>query len=155
QILMSCKSMSDIQQAVSAPLDGLYGILYDYEAWAATPIDEQLNPPLQDAAALVNGAGFQFFTAPAVDLINVQAPGTPSSEWAAEFINLNLPGLGAQYANGMDIQAQRFQNDYVAYTDFVNQAAAQARNYNPNILLLAGVTTHLPTGPATTASQII
>jgi hypothetical protein len=52
------------------------------------------------------------------------------------------------------IQAQGSERNIRVYTDFVGQAAAQARSANPNVIVLAGISTN-PSGQRVTADHIL
>jgi hypothetical protein len=69
-------------------------------------------------------------------------------------LRLGLAGDAARYADVIDIQAQRFQNDPERYESFVRAAAAQARAANPKVIVLAGVSTQ-PGGGDTSADAIL
>ena len=130
------------------------GVMYDYENWRFTPDDEQRNPAryLQRAAALVHARGLLFITAPAVNLAAVQAPG--STNRPADYLRLGIAADGARYADVFDIQAQSAERDTQAYMYFVREAAAQARQANPNVVVFAGVSTQ-PGGQRVTADHIL
>jgi hypothetical protein len=156
--ILSCKSLGEIQNALApGVLDpSVRGILYDYEKWTFTPEDEQRNPALfvKQAADAVHAHGLLFFTAPAVDLVPVLAPGSDRSQQDETYLRLGLAADAARYADVFDIQAQRFERDATRYARFVRQAAAQAKRANPHVVLLAGISTQ-PSGQYVTADDIL
>jgi hypothetical protein len=131
------------------------GVMYDYEKWQFTPLAEQQNPApfVKQAADLVHAHGLLFLTAPAVDLVPVMAPGNRSPQDDL-YIQLGLAATAAQYADVFDIQAQRFERTTERYASFVRQAAAQARQANPKVVVLAGLSTQ-PSGQQVTADDIL
>jgi hypothetical protein len=131
------------------------GVMYDYEKWSFTPLAQQQNPApfVKQAADLVHAHGLLFLTAPAVDLVTVMAPGNRSPQGDL-YIQLGLAADAARYADVFDIQAQRFERTTELYASFVRQAAAQARQANPKVVVLAGLSTQ-PSGQTVTADDIL
>jgi len=155
---LSCKSFSDIRIALESGSIGpeVKGIMYDYEKWRFTPEDEQRNPGayLKKAADLAHLKGYLFLTAPAVNLVTVMAPGVDRNRLYETYLQLGIAADAARYADVVDIQAQRYERDTEIYASFVRQAAAQARQANPKVLVLAGVSTE-PIGQQATADDIL
>ncbi len=153
----SFKSFSSIRDALQLGTlrPGLRGVVYDYEKWQFTPLVEQRNPApfVKQAADLVHAHGLLFLTAPAVDLVTVMAPGNPTPPDDL-YIQLGIAADAAQYADVFDIQAQRFEVDASRYVSFVQRAAAQARQANPKVVVLAGLSTQ-PSGQTVTADDIL
>jgi hypothetical protein len=129
---------------------GTRAVLYDNEAWSATPLAQQQNPAYyyQQAAEVAHQYGLLLIATPSPDLVDVLAPGSPQRYSA--FLQLGIAAAAARYADVYDIQAQGSEADPSAYASFVSQAAAQARSANPNIELLAGISTN-PSGKAVSA----
>jgi hypothetical protein len=156
--VQSFKSVDSIRNALAsnALSAGVKGVMYDYEKWRFTPEDEQRNPAksLKEAANLVHARGLLFLAAPAVDLVPVLAPDSDRKRQDDTYLSLGLAGDAARYADVVDIQAQRFQNDPQRYGSFVRAAAAQARAANPKVIVLAGVSTQ-PGGRDTSADAIL
>ena len=156
--VQSFKSVDNIRSALAsnALSPGVKGVMYDYEKWRFTPEDEQRNPAksLKEAADLVHARGLLFLAAPAVDLVPVLAPDSDRKRQDDTYLSLGLAGDAARYADVVDIQAQRFQNDPQRYGSFVRAAAAQARAANPKVIVLAGVSTQ-PGGRETSADAIL
>jgi len=131
------------------------GIMYDYERWQFTPADEQRNPAgyIKQAADLVHAQGLQFLTAPAVNLVAAIAPDDRGPRYDA-FVRLGIAADAARYADVVDIQAQGSERNSAFYANFVRQAAAQAREANPKVLVLAGISTQ-PSGQQVTADDVL
>jgi hypothetical protein len=135
--------------------DDVEGIIYDNENWKFTPEDEQQNPAGYEkrTADLVHARGLLFLTAPAVDLVAVLAPESQTTPYDA-YLRLGIAADAARYADVVDIQAQGSERDTTFFANFVGQAAAQARWANPNVLVLAGISTN-PSGQRVTANDIL
>jgi hypothetical protein len=156
--LRSFKSFDGIRSALETKGLGpeVKGVMYDYEKWRFTPDEEQQNPAgrLKQAADLVHAHGLLFFTAPAVDLVTVLAPGSDRKRQDETYLELGLAADAARYADVFDVQSQRFERDAERYAEFVREAAAQARQANPKVVVLAGVSTQ-PGGQQVTAEDIL
>ncbi len=131
-----------------------YAVLYDPEAWAFTPISEQRDPfaAAARAAATAHAHGLRFIVAPALDLSTVLSPAGRGTR-TAQFLSLRLAARMARSADAVELQAQSLERDRGAYRSFVAAAAAQARTANPEVHLLAGLSTN-PPGAAVTVSQL-
>jgi hypothetical protein len=156
--LRSFKSFEDIRDTLEMKALGpeVKGVMYDYEKWRFTPAEEQQNPAgrLKQAADLVHAQGLLFFTAPAVDLVTVLAPDGDRKRQDETYLRLGLAADAARYADVFDVQSQRFERDTARYAEFVRAAAAQARQANPKVMVLAGVSTQ-PSGQHVTADDIL
>jgi len=156
--LRSFKSFDAIRDALETNALGpdVKGIMYDYEKWRFTTAEEQQNPAkyLKQAADLVHARGLLFLTAPAVDLVPVLAPDADRKRQDDTYLRLGLAADAARYADVFDVQSQRFERDTQRYARFVREAAAQAREANPKIMVLAGVSTQ-PSGQHVTAGDIL
>jgi cellulose synthase/poly-beta-1,6-N-acetylglucosamine synthase-like glycosyltransferase len=131
-------------------------VLYDNEHWSLTPGAEQSNPAHYDqlAAQLVHRHHLLFLAAPATDLVNVLSPATAAGNGHFQtFLDLGLAGDIARDADVIDIQAQGAEADTSLFASFVAGAAAQARKVNPNVKVLAGISTN-PSGRTVTAAAI-
>ena len=155
---ISFKSFSDIENALESDLipQNVKGVMYDYEKWRFTPENEQRNPNayLKLAANLVHAKGYLFLTAPAVNLVTVMAPSANRNRLDETYLRLGIAGDAARYADVVDIQAQRFEFDAALYGSFVRQAATQARQSNPKVIVLAGLSTE-PIGKSVTAEELL
>jgi hypothetical protein len=129
-------------------------IMYDNEGWSFTPSAEQHDPAnfVKLAAQLVHEHHLLFIATPAVDLTRVLAPG-PEKRYEA-YLRLNLAADSARYADVYNIQAQGSIRNLEQYSSFVRSAAEQARAANPNVTILAGISTN-PSGQHVTADDII
>jgi hypothetical protein len=127
---------------------GIFGVLYDPEAWTFTPAAEQQDPvqAATSVAAVAHAHGLAFIVAPAIDLTNVLSPGGEGPRWR-QFLSLNLIGPLAKVADVVEFQAQSLEQDTSAYTAFVQAAAAQASTARPGVGLLAGLSTNPPGAP--------
>jgi hypothetical protein len=134
---------------------GVKGVLYDYEKWSFTPVDEQRNPAgyVKEAADLVHAHNLLFLTSPAVNLVAMMAP-DGRSEPHETYLRLGIAADAARHADVVVIQAQRWERSTEVYTNFVRRAAAQARQANPKVMVLAGISTN-PMGQRVTADDII
>lgn len=130
-------------------------ILYDNEAWEFTPGDEQRSfaEYNEKAAALVHSHGLTFISTPATDLVRILAPNSTEKRYDA-FLRLGIIGVAARYADVVDIQAQGSEMGVGRYASFVSAAAAQARAANPNVQVLAGISTN-PSGHRVSADIVL
>jgi hypothetical protein len=133
-----------LEQQTLAP--EISGVLYDYEKWAFTPIAEQKNPIgyVKRAADLVRAQGHRFLTSPSANLVKVIAPdtGTTDAEMFEAYLRLGLAADGARYADAYIAQGQRALQDTDVFAQFIRQAAAQARRANPDVEVIAGISTN-------------
>ncbi len=121
-------------------------VMYDPEFWPATPLDEQRRPvhAMHDFAAAAHAAGYTVVITPHPSLAEVDgAPCTGKQTETVEdaFLRCGLEGRAARYADIVEIQAQFLQWDPALYLRVVTEAAAQARAANPNVVVLAGLST--------------
>lgn len=132
---------------------GAAAVLYDVEDWALTPAAQQRNPAEYEAAGhrLARARGVVFIAAPAMDLVRVLDPSGPGTV-AQRFLSLGLIGQAARNADIVDIQAQGLEGSS-QYTSFVTAAAAQAKAANPDVKVLAGLSTN-PAGRAISAAVL-
>lgn len=128
---------------------------YDNEAWSETPLAEQLHPSYyeQKFCALAHSHGWLCYLGPAQDLCNVLAK--PSGDNDAQcYLDLNLAGNAARYADMIDIQAQTLEPEGAnAYASFLRKAAAQARAADPKVLVLGNISP-TPNGHTVSAQQM-
>jgi hypothetical protein len=131
------------------------GIMYDYERWRFTPEEEQRSPAgyVKQAADLAHAQGLLLLTAPAVNLVTVMAPEDGGKRYDA-YLRLGIAADAARYADVFDIQAQGSERNIELYANFVRQAAIQARQANPKVVVLAGISTQ-PGGQQVTANDIL
>jgi hypothetical protein len=155
-VIRSFTSYANIKRAFdNGAIDGsVRGILYDNEHWQFTPDAEQRDHAgfTRMAAELVHAHGLLFLTAPAVNLTQVFAPG-PEKRYDA-YIAGGLARDAARYADVFEIQAQGSEKDVDKYAGFVRAAARQAREANPKVTVLSGLSTN-PTGQRVTPDNIL
>jgi hypothetical protein len=132
---------------------GAAAVLYDVEDWSLTPKAQQQDPAKFEAEGyrLARARGTVFIAAPALDLVRVLDP-SGSGTVAQRFLSLNLIGQAARNADVVDIQAQGLEGS-AQYASFVTAAAAQARAANPDVTVLAGLSTN-PSGRAISAQTL-
>jgi hypothetical protein len=132
---------------------GAAAVLYDVEDWALTPKAQQQNPAKYEAEGhrLARARGVVFIAAPAMDLVRVLDP-NGSGTVAQRFLSLDLIGQAARNADVVDIQAQGLEGSS-QYTSFVTAAAAQAKAANPDVKVLAGLSTN-PAGRTISAAVL-
>jgi hypothetical protein len=130
-------------------------IVYDNEAWEFTPPNEQANPAsyARRAAELVHDHDLAFICTPATDLVRVLSPGVHEGEIFARYLTLGIAANAARYCDVFEIQAQGSEINVGEFSQFATNAAQQARQVNPNVIVLAGLSTG-PSGKVVTADQI-
>jgi hypothetical protein len=149
-------SVSELRTALadnSLPA-GTGAVLYDPEVWSYTPAAEQRNPvqAATQAAALAHAHGLKIIVAPALNLTTVLDPGS-SAPRSQTFLEMNLAGSMAKIADAIELQAQSLERNTLVYANFVHAAAAQARARNPNVTVLAGLSTN-PPGATVNSQQL-
>lgn len=127
---------------------GVYGVLYDPEAWSFTPQAEQRDPvsAAARAAAVAHAHGLRLIVTPALNLSTVLSPGAKGPRWRT-FLSLRLAGQLSRVADVIEFQAQSLERDAGTYASFVQAAASQARAARPAISVLAGLSTNPPGAP--------
>jgi hypothetical protein len=142
----SSASFEDDVKAARIPPE-VRAVMYDPEAWAATPIEERRDPlsHVRRFVSLAHDRGYFAIVTPHPNL--VEDPEAAFTRAAAEtredaYLRSGIAQEAAREANAFEIQAQRLQNDPDAYRDFVSRTAAQARAANPGVLVLSGLSTH-------------
>ncbi len=150
ELIFTFASATALEDAVTGsqlPM-GIYGVLYDPEAWSFTPVTEQEDPvrAATRAAAVAHAHGLRLIAAPALDLTTDLAPGSQGPRWQA-FLDLGLIGQLARVADIVELQAQSLELDTATYAAFVRAATSQASHANPRIAVLAGLSTNPPGAP--------
>ncbi|HEX3390598.1 MAG TPA: hypothetical protein VHT94_16290 [Streptosporangiaceae bacterium] len=132
---------------------GTQTVLYDPEAWRFTPMAEQRHPvrATRRAKGLAHAHGLRLFVAPGLDLV-IRGQHSYLPRWR-QFLNRRLAASLAAAADGIELQAQSLERDPRAYADFVRSAARQARQANPGVTVLAGLSTN-PAGGRVTSKQL-
>ncbi|MGC8461696.1 MAG: hypothetical protein ACP5OR_07645 [Candidatus Dormibacteria bacterium] len=130
-------------------------VLFDDEAWPLTPEVEQQSPATYEhlACQAAHAHHLLFIATPAVDLTSVLSH--PHGETRVQaYLSLGIARDAAQCADIIDIQAQGLEQNLPAYVSFVRAAAAQARSVNPNVIVLAGISTN-HSGNRASAPQLV
>lgn len=151
--VISETSLSGIKQSIQSGVPaGVTGVVYDLEDWSFSPLSEQENPvaSTDTAAAEAHQAGLLLIATPAVDLVNVLDPGATNKYDA--YLSLGIPSA-AKDADVFEVQAQGAEANTAQYAAFVTAAANAARQANPNVKVLAGLSTN-PDGETVTAQQL-
>ena len=124
----------------------LDAVMYDPEAWTATPLDEQRDPQgaFRRFASLSRRYIPTLIITPHPNLMTV--PGSVCHAEGVEtvyeaFIRCRVMAAAARSADIVEIQAQQLQGDPDAYRAFVVEATAQARAAEPSVRVIAGLTT--------------
>jgi hypothetical protein len=130
-------------------------VMYDPEGWSLTPAAERRDPIayVRRFASMGHAHGWTVIVTPDPSLMSVPgaACGTRGSESVEDaFLRCDVPGLAARYADVVEVQAQRFESDPDAYGQLVSHAGVQARAANPQVKVIAALTT----GTSLTASQM-
>ena len=126
--------------------DNIRLVMYDPEAWSATPIDEQRLPVLymQRFARLAKRHGWQVLLTPNPDLMTVTGGACVArtgESMIAAYARCDIAGSAAKAADIVETQAQAFESNPAAYRSFVQSTASQARLANPQVHVIAGLST--------------
>jgi hypothetical protein len=125
---------------------GFTSVLYDPEAWDATPLRERQHPAraIERFADLAHSGHrrLSVIVTPHYGLMNV--PGadctTGPNETAIDaFLRCDLIGVAARYGDVVEVQAQDLQANPDAYRSFVAAGADQARAANGNVKVISGL----------------
>lgn len=125
-------------------LPGVQAVLYDPEAWAATPMEEQRDPAaaMQRFADLGRELGYKVVITPGLTLPsvgNATCGGNPDEDAYDAYLRCNIAGTAAKYADVVEVQAQTLQGEPDRYLDFTKKAAVQIRSSNPNAMVISGL----------------
>jgi hypothetical protein len=133
---------------------GTGAVLYDPEAWSFTPKSEQRDPvrAAAQAARLAHADGLQLIVSPALNLTTVLDPRSSAPRWQ-RFLDLGIVRSIAKVADVVELQAQSLERDTALYARFVREAAAQARDGNSKVSVLAGLSTN-PPGAVVSSQQL-
>jgi len=131
-------------QAEGGSLHGVQSVLYDPEAWQATPSDEQRDPEaaMRRFARLARSLGYEVIITPGLTLAGVQGSTCPRDDEESPqdtYLRCDIAGTAARYADVVEVQAQTLQGDPDAYRDFVAAAASDARAANPDVKVISGL----------------
>ena len=129
-------------------------VMYDPEWWSATPVEEQRHPVavMQAFAAAARSAGYGVIITPHPSLVEVpkadcRRRATETMEEA--FLRCGIQSAAARLSDVVEIQGQLLEADPAVYRSFVESETAQARRANPDVVVLAGLSTRFATGPET------
>lgn len=128
-------------------------VVLDLENWAATPRREQISPAAYyaRAARYARRHGFILVATPSSNLVPPwSGPLLPSF---TSYLVSGLVGQVAKSADIFEVQAQGFERSTNLYAAFVAAAAAQAREANPRVSVIAGLSTN-PGGRGVPAAQL-
>ncbi len=131
-------------------------VLYDPESWPMTPHAEQIDPvaAVCRAAAIAHAHGKLLIATPAVDLLRHVAPDAARhGQRYRAFEQTGWIGAMAKCVDGVEIQAQGAEANPALFRQFVDTEARQARAANPDVLVLAGISTN-PDGRRVSAQQL-
>jgi hypothetical protein len=130
-------------------------VIYDSENWQFTPEEEKKDPgkyyPL--FAQLAHAHHLQFLATPATNLVKAIAPGLSGKKFDA-FLKLGLPAAVAQGADICEFQAQGAEANEELFLKFVSSAASTAKQANPQVKVLAGLSTN-PNGQQVSADELL
>lgn len=140
-------SNASLQTAIdnNALLSGVQWAADDPEAWSRTPVAEQQDPVpyMQKFSQAAQGKGRKVLLVPGRDLM--QVPGAVCGQKQGQTISQAYVACGlpktAAYASVYVIQAAPVELDQTALVQLVQQAAAQARAANPNVVVIATLST--------------
>lgn len=143
---ISIRSAGEVDQCCD---EGVGAVMYDPEKWQFTPEEEQRNPGYYACkiAGIVHAQHRLLIVAPAADLVG----GGPNR--FDRFLQAKIAASMAKCADVYEIQAQGAELDVHDFASYVRKAAEQAREANPNIIVLAGISTN-PTGKNVTAKEL-
>jgi hypothetical protein len=130
-------------------------VVYDPENWEATPLREREHPEIyfRQFSDLGHSYGIKVLITPHPGLTTVEGADCSAQSGESEidaFLRCDLTGQAARNADIVEVQAQQQEGDTSAYRSFVERATEQARAANPQVLVIAGLTT----GTAFTVEQM-
>jgi hypothetical protein len=120
--------------------------MYDPEAWAHTPWAEQRDPvpAMRRFAEVAREHGLRVMMTPHPSLVTVAgaACGQAVGETVVDaYLRCGIPGAAAEVADVVDVQVQALEREPGGYAAATSSAAAQARDANPDVTVLAHLTT--------------
>lgn len=150
----STSALAGLDRIVDTP--GVAVVLYDPESWPMTPRAEQIDPvaAVCRAAAIAHAHGKRLIATPAVDLLRQVAPdASHRGQRYRAFEQTGWIGAMAKCTDGVEIQAQGAEANPALFRQFVDTEARQARAANPDVLVLAGISTN-PDGRRVSTQQL-
>lgn len=151
----STPALAGLDRIVDSP--GVAAVLYDPESWPRTPRAEQIDPvaAVCRAAAIAHAHGKLLIATPAVDLLRRVTPdAVHHGQRYRAFEQTGWIGAMAKCADIIEIQAQGAEANLAQFERFVGTEARQARAANPDVLVLAGISTN-PDGRRVSAQQLL
>jgi hypothetical protein len=151
------KDVTKMSAAISKRAAYVKAVLYDDEDWSYTPVNQIDSVPdvtasYQQASQLTHNAGLKLIGTPALDITNILKPtGSCGTESWQKYLCDDLPGIAGQYSDIIDIQAQSQIQNSSNFISLIQLASAAAKSFNPNITILAGIST---CAGSPTASQL-
>jgi hypothetical protein len=123
---------------------GLDAVLYDPEAWEATPLAEQRDPGAAMAkfGELGHRLGYDVIITPGFTLPSVSGAvctANPGESATDAYLRCGVARKAAVNADVVEVQSQTLQGQPGAYRDFVGSAADQAREANPDVSTISGL----------------
>ncbi|MGZ4149377.1 MAG: hypothetical protein ACXVQJ_05010 [Actinomycetota bacterium] len=121
-------------------------VMYDPENWDATPLTEQQHPieAMQAFASAARSAGYRVVLTPHPNLVEVpgaECPAQPNETIQAAFLRCGIVAAAAQQADVVEIQTQFLEAHTATYAASVRWLTFQARAANPDVVVLAGLST--------------
>ena len=120
--------------------------MYDPEGWEETPPREQRHPIryIEKFARLAHSNGYVAIVTPHPGLVSV--PGAecgrrPGESQDDAYVRCRIAERTARFADVYETQAQALENNPQAYRAFVLATAEQAREANPDVVVLSGLST--------------
>jgi hypothetical protein len=125
-------------------------VMYDPEGWASTPRGERRHPiaAMRAFSRTARAAGYGVIITPHPNLVDVrhaECQRGANEKTSAAYVRCGIGAAAARLADVVEIQAQWLEWDLSAYRSFVEAAAAQARAANPDVVVLAGLSTRYAT----------
>ena len=131
---------------------GVTTVMYDPENWPSTPAPERIDPvtAMRAFSTTARGQGYRVVLTPHPSLVTV--PGGrctvgPGESIEDAYVRCDIAGQAATMADVVETQAQALETDPSAYRSFVEATAEQARAANPDVSVLAGLSTNYTDSP--------
>lgn len=127
-------------------------VMYDPEYWPATPLPQQQHPvpAMRAFSEAARTAGYQVVITPHPNLVAVPGADCAAQEGEAierAFLRCGLQGQAAALADVVEVQAQFLEEQPDYYAQIVTVAASQARDANPDVVVLSGLSTRFAATP--------
>ncbi len=145
------KFAADVEAGVIP--DTVRAVMYDPEAWDATPLPERQDPVkyIEAFGRLAHEHGYFAIVTPHPRLVEVPDARCRKHFWEtmeAAYLRCRIAAEAAAHADAYETQGQYLQREPGRYQEFVSLTATQARQANPGVVMLSGLSTH-PGYPAT------